>query len=762
MIYLRNVFRAVFLLFFVFSFFLCSNPSVGKTTDRGKGPLKAGTAQRHFLTTISGDTIKDSFGRPVEFSPYSLEWINSEDSKLNLSFLLDSPAGRDGFIRVANGHFVKPSGERFKIWGINLSSRACFPEKKDAAAYASFLARFGVNMVRIHHFENTWSQDGSVINLDLDNTRELHPDQLDKLDYFVAELIKAGIYINFNLNTSRRFMEGDGVPEHEILGTAKGANLFDDHLIKLQKEFAKQLLTHVNPYTGNAYIHEPGLAIVEIVNENSLIGAWFSGRLLGERTTPGGGIWADIPSYYGKVLTEKYNNWLKENISLEDIAAIKKEAGVRPGTEIPRLTPEEFEDASDLRFRTEARFIIETERDFYTSMYSYLKDDLGLKSLVIANSDQGVKHKSSYALLSNTSLLDIINGHAYWQLPTARTDRETGESYRFIRNTPMVNSPGNSTFLRLSRAATEGVPFIVTETNHPFPSEHAGEGIPILGGYGLLQDWDGIFYYTLSHRAPHDWHTSMPGPYDIVTDPVKMANFAATGLMFSRGDIKPAATTIYRGYDENEIIEGIRKNFGPAPFFTEGFSPLTPLVYKTRIKSFEKKISDFPQIEDKPAIRAETGEITWHDTGNNIVEISSPRGEALIGFMQEKANGLKHLKVQLENEFASVILVSLDDKPIESSGKLLLVPTARKGFTGMKWNDDRTRLYDMGERPSIIEAILGEIKITGLKGAQNAVIEPLDGRGNPMASIKRAVEQETLSINMDDAVTVWYYIEIKR
>ena len=728
----------------------------------GNEPERAENRSTQFLTYISGDTVKDGRGRPIEFNPFSLKWDNSENSKLNLSFLLDKPAGKNGHLTIQDGHFVKPSGERFKIWGVNISFQACFPEKEDAAEYAAFLARFGVNMVRLCHIENSWSQDGSLFNFSLDNTRELHPDQLDKLDYFLAELIKNGIYINFNLNTSRRFGEGDGVAEHEILGIAKGANLFEDRLIYLHKEFIKQLLTHVNPYTGNAYINEPGLAMVEIVNENSLIEAWFNGRLLGERTTPGGGIWVDIPPYYGQVLTEKYNNWLKENISREDIAAIKKEAGVRPGREIPRLTPDEFENASDLRFHAEARFIIETERDFYTGMYGYLKDDLGLKSLVIANSDHTGKYNSSYALLSNTSRLDVIIGHSYWQLPTTRTDSETGESYRFIRNTPMVKTPDNSTFLRLSRSAKEGIPFIVTETNHPFPNEYACEGIPILGAYGLLQDWDGIFYYTLSHRAPHDWHTSMPNPYSIVTDPVKMANFAATGLMFSRGDIKPAATIIYRGYDENEIIEGIRKDFGPPPFFTEGFSPLTPLVYKTRIKSFEKKISDFPQIEDKPAIRSETGEITWHDTGNNFVEVSSPRGEALIGFMQETANGLKHLKVQLENEFASVTLVSLDGKPIESSGKLLLVPTARKGFTGMKWNDERTRLYDMGEWPTIIEAMIGEIKITGLKGAENAVIEPLDGRGNPMASIKREVEQGTLSINMGDAVTVWYYIDILR
>jgi len=48
---------------------------------------------------------------------------------------------------------------------------------------------------------------------------------------------------------------------------------------------SQQLLTHVNPYTGNAYINEPAVIMVEIVNENSLVEAWFDNRLLGLKTT---------------------------------------------------------------------------------------------------------------------------------------------------------------------------------------------------------------------------------------------------------------------------------------------------------------------------------------------------------------------------------------------------------------------------------------------------------------------------------------------
>jgi hypothetical protein len=194
---------------------------------------------------------------------------------------------------------------------VNLTAGACFPRKGDAAAYAAFLARFGINTVRFHFLDSNWGPERSLFNYELDNTREFNPEQLDLLDYFIYELKKAGIYSNINLNVGRTFREGDGVVDHDLLGFAKAVTLFDDRMIELQKEYAKQLLTHVNPYTGNAYINEPAVAFVEIVNENSLVEFWYRGMLLGENTTGEGGTWRDITPYYGKMLTRKYNEWLK-------------------------------------------------------------------------------------------------------------------------------------------------------------------------------------------------------------------------------------------------------------------------------------------------------------------------------------------------------------------------------------------------------------------------------------------------------------------
>ena len=64
-----------------------------------------------------------------------------------------------------------------------------------------------------------------------------------------------------------------------IVDFGKGVTIFEPYLIFLQKEFAQQLLTHVNPYTGLSLANDPVMAEVEITNENSLYRMWRENRL---------------------------------------------------------------------------------------------------------------------------------------------------------------------------------------------------------------------------------------------------------------------------------------------------------------------------------------------------------------------------------------------------------------------------------------------------------------------------------------------------
>ena len=121
---------------------------------------------------------------------------------------------------------------------------------------------------------------------------------------------KRGIYLNLNLHVGRKFTAADGVAQADWLGYGKYCVIFDPRMIELQKDYARQLLTHRNPRTGRTYAEDPAVVIIELTNEDSLFLAWTSGYLRGQQTTPPASDWCDIPPFYGEELTRFYNEWL--------------------------------------------------------------------------------------------------------------------------------------------------------------------------------------------------------------------------------------------------------------------------------------------------------------------------------------------------------------------------------------------------------------------------------------------------------------------
>jgi Carbohydrate binding domain len=221
----------------------------------------------------------------------------------DVSWLNPTPAGASGFVAVRGEHFVDGQGKPLRFWGVNLNFSGLFPSKEDAPKIASRIARFGFNAARIHHFEGYPAPNGLWKSIGYGSSRVkmprgIDPAQLDRLDFFLSELIKNGIYINLNLHTGRKVNQAEGVPfAADLPEKDKGVDYFDERLIALQKEFSRTLLNHVNPYTGRAYKDEPGVCAVEVSNENSLLGMWLSGTL-------------KMPPQYSEALQKRWNEWL--------------------------------------------------------------------------------------------------------------------------------------------------------------------------------------------------------------------------------------------------------------------------------------------------------------------------------------------------------------------------------------------------------------------------------------------------------------------
>jgi hypothetical protein len=661
----------------------------------------------------------------------------AQGSPADLSFLHDAPAGKDGFIRIQGGHLVKPNGQRIRFWGVHLTdwSRGSveLPPKEDTPMWASTLARYGVNLVRLH-FIDAMAPRG-IVDSTKNDSRSFDPQQLDRLDFLVSELKKRGIYMDLNLNVGRSYKAGDGVPGFDQIQWAKGMTLFDPRLIELQKEYAKNLLTHVNPYTGAEYRNEPAIALVEIVNENG-IGLGFSSPR--------------APSY-DEELTGQYNDWLKRKYSGEQLQQLREAAGVAADVPIPRLKSNQAATAPKVRYNAEMAFFLDLEDRFYQDMSGFLRG-LGVRQPIIGTADHG--HSGpSFSMLASLSKLDILDGHIYWN------------QYVGVYNQPMVNDPLHSTVVQLSRTAFAGKPYTVSETNHPFPNEYASEGIPILAAYGGFQDWDMIVQYTFEPKRDPNWKPYVGDPFDISLDPVRMTELAAGALMFLRGDVRAARQTVARTYSHEQVLDARFLPRTEQPYFTPGFPLSLPLEHEVRIQSLNGlPTGKFAASAGNPIV-SDTKELSWYtsEAKTGLVTVDTDRTQALIGFIKANHKALQNLGADITNDFATIVLASMDDKPLARSGKMLLTTGSRVANTGQKWNEARTTLTNQGGSPTLIEPVSGVVVLRNLTGAKTVNAAALDGSGKPIGGpISGRKTAAGWEIAVGDPVTTWYVVTVTR
>jgi len=411
-------------------------------------------------------------------------------------------------------------------------------------------------------------------------------------------------------------------------------------------------------------------------------------------------------------------------------------------------------------------------------MAKFLREKVGVRQLLVGSSDHN-HGKTGYPLLAATATHDVVDGHVYWQHPNYVTDPATGRTTGFeIPNTPMVADPLHSTPVQLSRSAVAGKPYIVSEVNHPFPNEWAAEGVPILAAYAALEDWDGIFWYTLGHDDVLAEKPRMMGHFDFITEPIKMTQLAAGALVFLRGDVQAARKTVTRTYSHEQVLDGLRLEGKERPYFTPGFPLALPLVHGSRIASLDgPPTAAFEPVGGGDPIRSDTGELAWYATPEKkgLMTVKTLRTEALIGFCGsggvDKAGGkdkagaadLAHLAAAVEPEFCAITLSALDEKPIAAAERLLLTAGTRAAYVDMKWNAKRTSLESWGQKPMSIAPVTGAVTLRGLTGAKSIEAQPLDAVGRPLgAAIPATKSGDGWSLAIGNPATTWYLVRVIR
>ena len=142
----------------------------------------------------------------LEANPDTSDWFvwdmpderQALGTAIDASGRLDAPAGKYGFTRP-NGEYIEfvdadGAAREARFWGTNISTVSMFNDYEKLDELAMRIARSGYNLVRFHAPDlNTDGNNIFGMKNGAESTRELDPDQLDKLFYLFAELKERGI-----------------------------------------------------------------------------------------------------------------------------------------------------------------------------------------------------------------------------------------------------------------------------------------------------------------------------------------------------------------------------------------------------------------------------------------------------------------------------------------------------------------------------------------------------------------------------------------
>lgn len=640
--------------------------------------------------------------------PYTLKW---DRMPVDISFVFENekPAGKHGFLTVKNGDFFFEDGTKARFWGTNFNSGANFPSHAHAEIVAKRLAQAGLNMVRLHQLDAEWSCPNIfrfTRGKRIKDTQSFDPESMDRLDYLIYCLKKEGIYVYLDFLTYRRFKTGDGVPLADKLPElAKPYAHYNPRLKELQKQYIRDLVNHINPYTGLAYKDEPAIALADIINESDL---WVEP--------------ARLEPYKGELLSM--------------LEAYAEEKGEKVVTK----------DISDLRYIDPLmhRFFCDTTKSYYREIMDYMRKE-GLKIPVT-----GTNWASCQEQVHCNQATDFSDAHVYWW----KGDR------RSFMNEAHVKNADIKIRAHAMCAVTDNMPFFISEWDAPWPNEYRADTTLWLAAIGAFQGYGGFTIHTYRYGTNEDeaetgkigrnviiGNSYYRGIFDTYNDPAKFGLFYHAALITRRGDVREADETVIVGIPEEKVYRG------------EGGDAQTMIgnmtLEKHRVRVSYEKESEGELVADGNTVLSDTGEI-FRDRENGYGYIDSPKTKAVYGFTGNKTIKLTNMEFSVKNDFATVAISSLEDEEIEKSGNLLLTAVGRADNTDAQYNEDHTVLEKDGHAPVLIDVIEAEIRMKTNK--EKVLVWSVDSDGFLIGIIPSVIEDGWLKFTIGQEFESMYYL----
>lgn len=627
-------------------------------------------ATLNFSNDISlAPTTSERFGLsdPKAWPSDKMDW---KTSPVDLSFLNaeEKPAGKRGFVKASGEQLLFADNTPARFWGTNLSAYTLFDTPDDAIKQqAKRLSALGFNLVRLHHHDSPWvSPNIFGDKATTQDTQQLSPESLRKIDWWIKCLKDEGIYIWLDMHVQRAVTKNDNIygfdeiRKGQDVASIKGyayVNITIQHAIK---RFIESYVTHVNRYTGLAYKDDPAIAAMLITNENDIT-HHFGNALLPDKQVP----------KHSQLYMAEANTFAEQH-------GLSKSLTWRAWLHGPSKL-----------------FLNDLERRFNIDMIQHLHD-LGVKVPIATTSLWGAESLSSLPALTAG---DVIDAHSYG-------------GYGQLEKNP-ISSDG----LLHSIAASQvvGKPLTVTEwNNEPFPTPDRHTLPLYIASVASHQGWDALMQYAYSQQALNGWVTA--SNWHAYNDPALLATLPAAALLYRRGDVKEASTTYIFAPSADTL-------------FNQPINPTNSALLRTAMEKGKLQIA-MPQTPELPWLKQSSmpsGAQVLHDPALSLLDanasesttdtgelkrnwkkgiytINTPLTQAATGWIGGESIALADVMIQAQTPYASVVVQSLDGAPLTQSKSLLI----SLGTRAVPKDNNKTPFY--------VEPINGELTIKAAPG----------------------------------------------
>lgn len=607
------------------------------------------------------------------------------DAALDLRGLNEKVAGEHGFIRLSDdgNDFVRGDGQPIRFWGGSTYVQRIAHEKKDQAPlehHARFLAKRGVNIVRLHGAIEPKGPTSKITDVD--------EKELDQIYRLVAAMKTAGIYaiISPYWGSHAKPQPGWGVADAES-GTLAALVFFDPVLQQGYKAWLKRIYADPNPHTGIPLAKDPAVAIIQVQNEDSML-FWTMQRVKGQ-------AYKNLCKLYGDWLKTKYGSLEKAQAAWKgDKHADDDFAQGRAGMYIVWFFTRDAANKGQAttpgrpqRLSDQLEFMARTMHTFNAEIARYLREDLGCKQLINAGNwrtcDQVTvddaerwSYTANEVIGKNHYFSGLHNGlNVGWQILPG----QVFTSKCFAREP--FGSP-------LNLRQVVGRPFIVPESLWVPPTRYQSEAPLIVAAQSCLTGLDTFYWFA---TGVEEWQPPM-NKWTFAL-PTTLGQFPAASLIFRNGYVKQGPAVVHEEKALQDIWdrklpllaeEGAwdpNRDTGQMPAGTPVKAAVDPLAYLVgRVEVVyggdpaKSKAMDLAPFVDreKQVVRSVTSEITT-DLARGVYLVNAPKAQGAAGFLGKAgAQTLADVTIECANDYAAIVVVPLDDKPIAASGKLLV------------------------------------------------------------------------------------------